>query len=298
MTLLVLMRILLSVSANGLQKRLLLDGLRVTPVWLATYMLMLVPGLIFAVPCSLTVSAGFWVNVLLGGLLDAAGNLAMVAALSSTDLSIFGPLNAFRPMLALCFGWIFLGETPTLAGAAGVAVIIGGALTLLGGETPTAPSAENNQSQPKPRMNSAALRVLSFRLLGLSLSTIGAVFLKRAALAGPIGLTLGGWIACGLLCLFVVTFARCRHPLALISEALRRHPAWLIAHTFTFFAMQWLTIRIFQQTLLAYSFAYFQLAMVLQVLCGRLFFREPHLRRRLAGAVVMCLGSALLAWRG
>src|SRR5258706_7941504 len=130
MSFFIITRVLLSVSASTLQKRLLLDGIRVMPVWLVTYSLMLVPGLILATARPLTTSAGFWGNVLLGGLLDAAGNLAMVAALRSTDLSIFGPLNAFRPILALLFGWVFLGEKPTAVGATGVAIIMMGTLVL------------------------------------------------------------------------------------------------------------------------------------------------------------------------
>lgn len=284
MSFFIITRVLLSVSANTLQKRLLLDGSRVMPVWLVTYSLMLAPGLVLAAARPMTTSAGFWGNVLLGGLLDAAGNLAMVAALSSTDLSIFGPLNAFRPILALLFGWVFLSEKPTVVGATGVAIIMMGTLVIFTkSETP---------------QFGARLRTFSFRLLGLSLSTIGAVFLKRAALEGCAELTLCAWIACGLFCLFAVSLSQGDKPLTVVAAGLRQHGPWLMVHSVAFFTMQWFTIRIFQHTLLAYSFAYFQLAMILQVLLARIFFRERDFRRRLAGCVIMCLGSALLAWKG
>jgi len=62
--------------------------------------------------------------------------------------------------------------------------------------------------------------------------------------------------------------------------------------------MQWLTIRIFQMTLLAYSFVFFQLGMVLQVFVGRIFFNEPSFARRLTASIVMAGGSILILWRG
>lgn len=284
----IFLRVLLSVSSNTIQKRLLLDGIRVLPVWLATYALMLVPGVVLAVARPVVSAGDFWINVLLGGFLDAAGNLAMVAALRSTDLSIFGPLNAFRPVLALVFGRIFLGESPSLAGVAGVGVTVAGAVVLFGGAKETA-GAERGR---------AAFRTMGFRLLGLSLSTIGAVFLKRAALGGSVEMTLCGWIGCGLICLVAGSFARGEWGAVETGKALKKHGSWLGLHALTFFAMQWLTISIFKRTFLAYSLAYFQLGMILQVVLGRLFFQEPQLRRRLAGAAIMCVGNGLLAWKG
>jgi hypothetical protein len=62
--------------------------------------------------------------------------------------------------------------------------------------------------------------------------------------------------------------------------------------------MQLLTMKIFQGTLLAYSFVYFQLGMVLQVFIGRILFREKAFARRLFASVIMALGSILVLWKG
>jgi hypothetical protein len=48
----------------------------------------------------------------------------------------------------------------------------------------------------------------------------------------------------------------------------------LTLHAAAFFMMQWLTLHVFAATLLAYSFAFFQLAMVLQVIVGRWMFKS------------------------
>ena len=288
MILIILTRVLLSVSGNAVQKRLLLDGMRVTPLWLITYTLMLLPGLAFAALRPAPMGSGFWLNILAGGLLDAIGNLAMVAALETTHLSIFGPLNAFRPALALFFGWLFLAEKPTLPGFAGVSVMVLGAWALFG-------NVRVNEKKPP---GGVVWRTIMLRVTGLSMSTAGAVFLKRAAMVSSPQAALAGWIVCGLACVLIVSILRDRGPGKLIKSGLAKHSGWLVLHAFAFFVMQWITIYIFKRTLLAYSFVYFQLGMVLQVFIGALIFKEPAFKRRLAACGIMSLGAALIAWKG
>jgi drug/metabolite transporter (DMT)-like permease len=212
--------------------------------------------------------------------LDALGNLAMIAALRAADLSVFGPLNAIRPILALLFGWLFLKEIPTAAGLWGILITVGGACFVLKED----PHAGDKRS--------SVWAVLGFRLLGFALATVASVFLKRAAMTVSAEMTLMGWFGCGLICLLVYGTVR-RESLVPSGER-----DWLVIHAITFVIMQWMTIKIFQNTLLSYAFVFFQLGMVLQVIAGRLFFREPHFGRRMVGCVVMSIGAALIIWRG
>src|SRR5690348_3359339 len=152
--------------------------------------------------------AAFWMR---------RGNLAMVAALRSTDLSIFGPLNAFRPILALLFGWVFLGEKPTGIGAVGVVIIMSRTVLLF--------------SKNEAVRFGVRLRTFSLRLLGLSLSTIGAVFLKRAALEGCAELTLCAWIVCSLLCLLVVALSQGDQAVRMVATGIRENGFWLLLHS-------------------------------------------------------------------
>ena len=288
MALIILLRVILSVSANAVQKRLLLDRAGVNHTWILTYSLMLLPAAALALPTITSIPSTFWRDILIGGGLDALGNLAMVAALRGTDLSIFGPLNALRPILALFFGWFFLAENPTPVGMLGVAVTVAGGVILFSGGAGEHP-AKSRASIWKP---------LLLRTLGLSLGVIGAVFLKRAAMVSSAEVTVAAWILCGLLVLLLYAALRHRDALTTLTPALTSHWKWLLIHSAIFITMQLLTIRIFQQTLLAYSFVFFQLGMVLQVFVGRIFFREPAFLRRLLAALVMALGSLLILWRG
>jgi len=258
-----------------MQKRLVNRGAPLLGVWTATYGLMFPLALIASLATWAHPPNSFWMDSFLGGVLDALGNLAMIA-----DLSVFGPLNAIRPILALIFGWLFLNETPSAAGAVGILITVAGACFVL------------KEDQSPEAKRSSTWAVLGFRLLGFALATVASVFLKRAASVVSVEMTLMGWFACGLICLFFYGKLR-REPMITTSNR-----DWLIIHAITFGIMQWMTIRIFQATLLSYAFVFFQLGMILQVLAGRFFFREPHFGRRLAGCVVMSIGAALILLRG
>lgn len=284
----ILLRVVLSVSATTVQKRLLLDRAGVNHTWILTYSLMLAPAAMLAMFRAAAVGPAFWRDIIIGGGLDAIGNLAMVAALRGTDLSIFGPLNALRPILALLFGWLFLAENPTPIGLLGVAITVGGGVILFSGGAGEHP-APARVSIWKP---------LLLRTLGLSLGVIGAVFLKRAAMSSSAEVTVAAWILCGLVVLVLYAAFTQRDALTTLTPALSTHWKWLLLHSAIFMTMQLLTIRIFQETLLAYSFVFFQLGTVLQVFVGRIFFREPDFLRRLFAALVMALGSLLILWRG
>ena len=274
--LMLLGRVLLSVGASTLQKQLTRSGVGSAALWRVTYLWMALPAcLILALGLRRALTAEFWFNALAAGTLDALGNLAMVAALRRTDLSVFGPLNGFRPVLALVFGWVFLREIPTALGGIGVGVTVIGTALLLRDEE--SGSAGGN-----------AWQMFALRVAGLALSTFASVFLKRATLLGGPELTLGVWILCGLPIFWLWTSRKAEMPID--------HRHLLTLHAAAFLIMQWLTLHVFAATLLAYSFAFFQLAMVLQVIVGRWIFNEAHFRKRLACCGVICAGAALIIY--
>lgn len=287
-----LARVCLSVTSSGLQKRQLQAGIGTITFWLGTYGWMFPAGvLVLLAGWSPAAGTTFWLNASAAGVLDVTGNLIMLVALRTTDLSVFGPLTAFRPALALLFGWLFLSEQPSAGGFGGLAVTAAGAVLLV-----AKPGVTGEKT-------SGAWRSVLWRVGGLALSTLGSVFLKRAAIAGTPEMTLGVWIATGWVTVAAGSFAlrRFRAPQAETNNA-AGPTTWLaksvLPHAAVFFVMQWLTIHVFRQSLLAYSFAFFQVGMVLQVVVGRVFFGEPAFGRRLVGCLIMSAGAALIAWRG
>ncbi len=69
------------------------------------------------------------------------------------------------------------------------------------------------------------------------------------------------------------------------------HVVQMLAIGLLVFVMQYVTLVLLSQMLVAYALALFQLGMVLQVFLGYQFFQERHIVRRLIACLVMMLGS-------
>jgi uncharacterized membrane protein len=71
-------------------------------------------------------SNAFWLNALLASLFDVGGWMFLVMSLSKTELSVFGPLKAYKVVASMLLAIVFLNEIPSLQGLIGVLVIIVG----------------------------------------------------------------------------------------------------------------------------------------------------------------------------
>ena len=86
--------------------------------------------------------AAFWVNSVAAAVLAVAGYVFLWYALRSTDLSVLGPINAYKAVLGLALALVLLGEVPTVLGLIGVVLIVAGIFApLLIRERPTARAA-------------------------------------------------------------------------------------------------------------------------------------------------------------
>jgi uncharacterized membrane protein len=66
----------------------------------------------------------FWTFAGLGGICGALGNGFLVKALEIGQLSILGPINAYKSVIGIFFAFLILGETTTLWALLGVALLI------------------------------------------------------------------------------------------------------------------------------------------------------------------------------
>ncbi|MSU32738.1 MAG: hypothetical protein EXS25_08795 [Pedosphaera sp.] len=187
-------RVVFSVMASALQKWELNKGTDSSTFWLRTYFWMLPAGtwvVFIGGSPGFDLPATFWFSAVVAGVLDAIGNRILLASLRRTDLSVFGSLNALRPVLALLFGGLFLNELPSFLGICGVLITAAGAILILTQDTLI-------------RLEKGVDKLgILLRITGLALSTGAAVFLKQAILLGGTRNTLGIWIATGFLFHFV-----------------------------------------------------------------------------------------------
>ncbi|MBM3900856.1 MAG: EamA/RhaT family transporter [Verrucomicrobia bacterium] len=227
---------------------------------------------------------GFWGWCGLSAALAVAANWLIIEALRRSDLSLLGPINAFKPVVSLLPGWILLGEPLGIPAAFGILLVLAGSLLL------TPPR--------NPGQGSLALlgdRGVQLRFLALILSAGEAVTLKRALrLADPLTV-FAAWCLLGLLILLpIATRSLLGTGLSRTVPTRRRQSMAALGLVTTTGLMQSCTLITLAAFPVGAALALYQTSSILTVLLGHAVFQEPHFRRRLGGALVMATGAALL----
>lgn len=282
---LVLGRLLFSTVSNVYQKKLSQQGLHPLYIVATTYLVLFALALPFLWAPHGDYSQTFWINVILAALLDAGGWIFLVLSLSRTDLSIFGPLNAYKVVISTLFAAVFLGEIPSLQGAAGILIILLGSFLLLPAKT----------SGLKGGFSHFMLdRGVQSRFLSILLFSVGTIFLKNAVAASTPLDTLVWWSLLGMPLILLTNLLLAPGE---FSRNIRNSSIYwqviLLIGVFVFL-MQFLTLLLLSQMLVAYALALFQLAMVLQVFLGKHVFQEKDFAKRLPASLVMAAGSCLV----
>ena len=291
-SLLVAARIVSNPVSNVFQKQLAHRGVHPIAVIASAHLLLS----LLAVPWLLgtrehPTSPTFWGDLLLCAALAVASNVLLVYALRAADLSLLGPINAYKAVLSLGLGAVVLGEIPTVWGLAGVGLILVGSYRL---------------SDPAPTSGSGGTRLLrlwenrgvQLRVAALVLSATEAVFLKRALHAASPSFTLAAWAVAGLPFLALASVMWVRTSIPAEITALRSSFPTCLALAATTGLMQGTTLFTFERLPVGYSLALFQTSALLTVLLGHRLFREGQVGRRLTGCVLMVIGAGLIVVRG
>ena len=123
----VAMRIIANPLSNVFQKQLAQRSANPIFVIAATHALLTLACLppLFT-PLVLDAGWSFWSNIVVADLLAVTGNVLLVAALQTSDLSVLGPINAYKSVLGMVLGIALVHEIPTPMGAFGVLLILWG----------------------------------------------------------------------------------------------------------------------------------------------------------------------------
>ena len=326
---LILLRIGASSWMNVLQKKLAarqVDPLLIVTATFIFLSFLILPFLWFYPLTGLALA--FWINMLWVALLDAPGNFFLVKALKLSELSVLGPLNSYKPVVAMLVGILLLDEVPTWPGLAGVVIIIGGSFLL----TPV-----TNQATSRAGLSLFKERGTLFRLLSMVMTACSSIFLKAASQEASPMHTFVAWAITGvpvsLVCLKLFTPVSTRQivPKELklckkgreISRGLKNHAdksVWFfnpcgiflgsglsglreeMIKNFTaflslgllFLVLQILTLYLFSIMPVAYALALFQLNSLTNVFLGWKIFREKNILPRAIGSVIMMAGAVIL----
>lgn len=284
--LIVLGRVFAAAASNVFQKKFTHQRLHSLFIVMLSYLVLTVISLplLFLVDHH-AIADRFWWNILLAALLDMAGTLFLVLSLSKTDLSVFGPLNAYKVVISMILAVIFLGEIPSLQGFIGVLIILLGSFLLF----PPSAGTSSNRAWHLFRQ-----RGVQYRFLSILLFSIGTLPLKNAVLSGGTLATTLYWCLFGLPLSVLLYFLFSEQRWQMDWQKAARHQTSFLWLGGCIFVMQYATMLVFSQLLVAYSLALFQLSMVLQVFLGYRIFHEKHILRRLAACGVMISGCLLV----
>lgn len=219
-----------------------------------------------------------WTNAILGGLCGAFGNSYLVKALGNGELSILGPINAYKSVVAMVVGIILLHEIPSLIGIFATFLIIWGSYFVF--------------DTQEEGFSFALLRRkdIRYRIYALIFTAIEAVFVKNVILLTDINTSFFFW------CFFGMIFTGL---LALKNRQIKVTPKFSIIKKLALIiilmgTMQYSTNYVFSKINVSYGLALFQLSTIVSVFLGWHFFNEGQIRKKLIGSIIMVIGAVML----
>ena len=236
------------------------------------------------------VPTAVWINMLIAALLAVTGNVLIVYALSEADLSVLGPINAYKSVVGLILGIFLVGERPTLMGLTGVLLIVAGSYFVI--------DRRVNQPLSNAFVRFFSERGIQLRFPALFFSATEAVFLKRAiVLSSPVTVFIF-WAVFGFAVAMAGGVVLLRHEMPRQIAILRGAAGTYIWLVSAIGMMQLATLLTLRELQVGYSLALFQLSTVVSVFLGRRYFAETRIGERLIGSIVMAAGAALIVLFG
>lgn len=279
----VLLRILSNSAGNVFQKQLTTKTNHPLIVNFITYLMLTVACIFIGFFIDWQALTGqFWFYSILGGMVGALGNGFLVKALQKGDLSVLGPINAYKSVIGIIFGIFLLGEIPNIWGILGIVLIIYGSYFVL--------------DTTAERFSLALFRKneIQFRIWAMVLTAIEAVFVKKVILASSTTIAFISWCGFGAVFSFFLLFIYqldIKTEIGKINNSDFRKYLGLIVCMGT---MQFSTNYVFDHMQVGYALSFFQLSIIVSVILGYRVFREVDIRKKLIGSMIMVAGSILI----
>lgn len=279
----VIIRILVNPFSNVLQKQITLKGQHPLFINLTTYILLAFISVFLIYDISIqSLDTEFWIYSIAGGITGALGNGFIVKALDKGDLSVLGPINAYKSIVGMLFAFIIIREVPNIWGLMGMGFIIVGSYFVL------------DTTEEKFSWQLFKTPAIQYRLAALVLTGIQAVLDKKVIEHSNLEIAFAGWSIFGAGFSFVfILFTKVS-----IQKEFKIVDRAILVKYFLLVLTVGLMLASTNYTLshmpVGYALALFQLSILLSVVLGHRFFNELHLFKKLMGATIMVIGSALI----
>lgn len=222
--------------------------------------------------------ANYWEYVALAGVLCTLGSVCLIKALQIGEMSVLGPINSYKCLVGLVFGYLILGEKPSFAALMGMLFIIYGSWFIF--DT----VAEGFSFKILLRKD------VILRFCALLFTGCEAVVLKKIILMSSAMESFILWCFSGVVFSLLLMF--------LLREKFQAFSKKDLLSVFGIAVclglMQYSTNLVFKWLDVGLSLALFQLSSVISVIFGYFMFREGALLKKLLGTVIMILGSAMI----
>lgn len=223
-------------------------------------------------------SFSFWNYVLLAGFLCTLGTVCLIKALQYGELSVLGPINSYKCLVGLLFGFMILGEIPSIKAILGMLLIICGSWfifdTVKGGF----------------KLSLFKRKDIILRFCALFLTGAEAAVLKKIIL-----------ISSPEECFILWCFSGFIFSLILVLLLKKKFQPLFKKDVFAIFIiavclglMQFSTNIVFEKLDVGLSLALFQLSSIVAIIFGYKVFKESNVIKKLIGAVIMIAGSCLI----
>lgn len=279
----VIIRILVNPFSNVLQKQITLKGQHPLFINLATYTLLAFISVFLIYDISIqSLDTEFWIYSIAGGITGALGNGFIVKALEKGDLSVLGPINAYKSIVGMLFAFIIIREVPNIWGLMGMGFIIVGSYFVL------------DTTEEKFSWQLFKTPAIQYRLAALVLTGIQAVLDKKVIEHSNLEIAFAGWSIFGAGFSFIfILFTKVS-----IQKEFKNVDRAILVKYFLLILTVGLMLASTNYTLnhmpVGYALALFQLSILISVVLGHRFFNELHLFKKLMGAAIMVIGSALI----
>lgn len=274
----VFIRIVSNSLSNVYQKQLAQDGYNpsfINFIMYAGLTIVLFPVIVNTDYTNLSLTC--WLYAVLGGLFGALGNSYLVKALKSGELSVLGPINAYKSVVAMVIGLFVLKEIPSGYGVISVFFIILGSYFVFDTQ---------EEGFSVKLLKRADIR---YRIYALIFTAIEALFIKEVINISGILMSFVFWCFWGMVFTGLIVLKSGDMRLIAVKKSVLGKFGIIII---LMGVMQLSTNYVFSNMYVGYGLALFQLSALVSVILGWKCFNEKNVIKKLAGTLIMVIGAA------
>lgn len=222
--------------------------------------------------------ANYWCYVAIAGILCTLGSVCLIKALQIGEMSVLGPINSYKCLVGLLFGYVILGETPSLTALLGVLFIVYGSWFIFD-------TVDEGFSFKILLRKDVVLRFCALFCTGCEAVVLKKIILMSSAMESFILWCFSGMVF-SLLLMFVL-----RQKFKVFS---RKDLLLALGIAVCLGLMQYSTNVVFKWLDVGLSLALFQLSSVISVFFGYFMFREGALIKKMIGTILMIVGTSFI----